>query len=1401
MNAGSLRVLAIALLLVGSRGAAVSSSEGAGSLPAVEPGSVLLASAEGVSVFSRDGEMKFGRFSPSPVAFDDMVYDAWRLPSGNFLYSSHRYVRESSPAGQTQWEYRLPAPSELKSCVPLPNGDVMTVDAERMELVQVTDQGRREARRIPVPTRKDAAPHNRYNLLRRTPANTFLLALRHEKAFVEVDESGKELWRHSVPDLPVVAERLAGGNTLMSWRSGILEVAPDHRVVWELKASDITEFPVVIFGGFHRFADGNTLIANSDWHYPEAGKNRVQLFEVTPDKKVVWQLTTDAFAGRKPGSLEPRSGLVEHRITGLQWLGGGHDAARPDDVFFQSVVQPILVERCYECHSHQKKIKGGLALDSRSGWEKGGEGGPAVVPGAPDKSRLIAAVRYSDADLQMPPKKRLSDAEVAGLVDWVRRGAPDPRPALGSGAHAENARKEWERLYLDRMAWWSLRPIDRPGLPRVKEASWPLNPVDAFILAALEAQGLKPVAEADRRTLARRLSFALTGLPLGQDEVEKFARNDAPGAYDDLVRALLDRPSFGEHWARHWMDLVHYTDTHGYEWDVPAKNAWMYRDYLVRAFNGDLSFQRFALEQIAGDFLEPRVDPATGLNESLIGPMSMRLGERRHGDNSEIEGITQEAIGNMIDTTSKAWIATTVACAQCHDHKLDAVGQSDYYGLAGILMSTRWHARIADAADPNAAVLEDLKRLKSGVREPLSQLWLASKAAVMRNLLASTADPKAPARAGFPAALPALWRRLMNAGPQEGALEAAWKLLGEEFRRDHQNGIAANRANLSLWADFTQEELPPGWKADGFGMKHGLVRDGEIAIGDEGGDPIRLLPAGRWSHAWSMRLEGALRSPLFDPLEPATFSVGTAGGRHSAYALIVDHALFSERMTFLQQPEPGWLTLTSGGFNRISGGIDRMPRRTYLEFVTKTLNNNFPPRTGFGGLNESEVKDERSWFGVTRLYRHAPGKAPQDELSRFAPLFAEGAAPSGKEEAAGRLADLLMAAVERWSREACDAEDVRLLNDALHAKWLPLDSPALSGALALYRAAEKRLRPGRVVGSAAEWNEGRDERIGIRGSYTDFGDLVPRGNIRFLGGAATRALPSSSGRLEWARSIASEQNPLTVRVYVNRVWHYLFGEGLVRTVDDFGHLGEKPSHPELLDWLATRFMAEGWSTKKLVTLLVTSATWRQSSVPAAPALLRDPENRLWHHHPMRRLDAEAIRDSLLAVSGRLDPSLGGPPVDPFRASEDAAKRLRRGPLDGDGRRSLYLKMTLMEPPKFLALFNQPIPKLTVGRRDATSVPDQALALLNDPFVIAMAKHWSERVLKDRAETPEARVRQMFSRAFGRPPGDAEVAGLVKLARRSAELRGSDPAALMTNALAWQDVAHALFNLKEFIYVR
>lgn len=1093
------------------------------------------------------------------------------------------------------------------------------------------------------------------------------------------------------------------------------------------------------------------------------------------------------------------------------FAAGASDGAPSDAdaAYFRTAVEPILVQRCYDCHSHQGAIKGGLALDSPTGLVQGGVGGTILVPGDPDASRLIRAVEYFDKDLRMPPDAPLAPEEVAVLKEWVSRGAPDPRAPLAVAAPDTAEADRWEETYQQRLRWWSLQPLAMQEAPQVARTDWPRTGIDRFLLAALEAKGLAPAPEADPRALVRRLSFALTGLPPDSETAERFAADPSDAAYEALVDAYLASPHYGERWARHWMDVVHYADSHGYEWDAPAKNAWAYRDYLIRAYNADLPFDRLIVEQIAGDLVEPRVNGELGVNEALIGPKSMRLGERRHGDNADAEGVTQEAMANIIDTVSKGFLATTVACAQCHDHKLDAVGQSDYYSLAGVFMNTRWISRTIDTGDPNESLIDDLAGIKDALQPILAERWLGAGESVAEAVAATSVavDEKAPKpKEGeappLPDSLAALWRWMHQPG-DDRPFDAKWAELAERYQTEHRERAAANAENLTLAADFTGPDLPEGWRIDGFGMKHGLAANGAMIVAEEGDAVVaQLVPAGRWSHLWSPRLAGALRSPLYPQDPPPTFSLGYMAGHFAAQSLVVDHAFHSERMKFLRQPAPGWLTQTTGHFPALAGEPDTKPRRVYLELVTKSLNNYFPPRDRFGGVTAKDERDPRSWFGVTRLYEHPKDKGPKDDYARFMTLF-DGGAPASPDELAERIAALVMASVERWSRGDSGEDDVRLVNDALAANWLPnsaLADPETAALVARYRQTEKRIVPDKVVGSVEDWREAADERIAVRGSYTTLAGAVPRGTIRFLGGPAPLDEPKASGRLEFARGIADERNPLTARVYVNRIWHHLFGAGIVRTVDDFGHLGDTPSHPELLDWLARRFMEDGWSTKAIIRRIVTSSAWRQSGLADPAAVTADPDNRLLHHMPLRRLEAEAIRDAILAVAGRLDPTLYGAPVDPYRAAEDPIKRLLRGPLDGGGRRSIYVKMTMMEPPKFLALFNQPMPKLTVGRRDVTNVPDQALALLNDPFVNAMAAYWGDRVLAEYDGAAEARIDAMFAEAFGRPPSAAESERILAFARQCAELNGGNPEDLLSCPPAWHDVAHAMFNVKEFIYL-
>lgn len=406
---------------------------------------------------------------------------------------------------------------------------------------------------------------------------------------------------------------------------------------------------------------------------------------------------------RRVRFLKPIVGLCVGWLA-CSWLACSWAAADdgvPHDEFFERRIRPVLVQHCYECHSAAAEVpEGGLRVDFREGLLRGGDSGAAIVAGRPEESLLIEALRYET--FEMPPAGKLPADVIADFERWVRGGAPDPRDEPQSATDA--AEEAWKAKLAERSRWWSLQPPREVQPPSIDDSDWIGEPVDRFIRARLDAAGLKPAPQADPETLLRRLSFVLTGLPPKPERVLQFRRawqSDSESAIVALVDELLSSPHFGERFARHWMDVVRYTDTYGYEWDIPAKGSWEYRDYLIRAFNQDIGFDQLIREQLAGDLLpNPRINDQAGLNESLIGPMFFHLGERRHGSSLNFNGIHQEMVDSQIDAFSKAFLGMTVACARCHDHKLDAISQRDYYALAGIFMTPRWTSRSIDCVLP-----------------------------------------------------------------------------------------------------------------------------------------------------------------------------------------------------------------------------------------------------------------------------------------------------------------------------------------------------------------------------------------------------------------------------------------------------------------------------------------------------------------------------------------------------------------------------------------------------------------------------------------------------------------------------------------------------------------------------
>ena len=1064
-------------------------------------------------------------------------------------------------------------------------------------------------------------------------------------------------------------------------------------------------------------------------------------------------------------------------------------SSAPGSEEFEKQIRPLLVEKCQSCHGTEKQ-KAGLRLDTAAGWKTGGESGPAIVPGKPAESLLVKAINGADGMKLMPPKGKLSDQEIAILTRWVGNGAADPRVGAAGRPKAD----DWAVEFRKRLDWWSLKPLGPVAEPSAVAGEPGRDPIDRFITKALGSAGLKAAPPAEPMVLLRRLSFVLTGLPPSpamRARFEALLSASPREAYESLVDELLASPHFGERFARHWMDVVRYTDTYGYEWDNPAKGSHEYRDYLIRAFNGDLPYDRFLREQLAGDLIpEPRINSGLGVNESLIGPMFYHMGEHRHGSSFEFNGVHQEMVHNKVDAFSKAFLAMTVACSRCHDHKLEAVSQRDYYSLGAVFMTPRWTSRVVDAPSKNEAKIGALLRLRSEIRAEIAARWkgVADAAGGWPASAWKAAIAEKPSMDDISYPL----KRLVSPGDTSGH----WRALMGEWRAERDRRAGQNKA-FTVLADFEKSGIPPGWVAEGDGLRFGHVEDGTPLIALEGDQVVsRLLPRGYHTHAISSKLPGSLRMPPDDKVLGRNVSLRLAGGEYGGHLEVHENAFQGEQVKFLRNIDPVWVSFAD---KSPVNGITRFTR----EFSTASLNPNFPPRTGLAaGLPNNDFgHDKRSWISITGIVSHDSGGVPADSLEAFAELY-EGTAPATAAEACGKVDNWFRASLLRWCAGSSLPADRRVVDWLLSAKLLPNRAEPgtrLASLLGEYREVEKSIDFPRTANGMDERETGRAGlAFNARGNVDSIGEFVGPDFLSMFAGRHHVAASAGSGRLELAESLLKPDHPLTARVYANRLWQWIMGTGIVATPDDFGRLGGKPSHPELLDHLANLLVREGWSTKRMVRRLVLTETFRQSGVSTAEARARDPANRLRHHYPTRRLEAEAVRDSMLAISGRLDPRLYGRPILPYRVAEDGAKRLFTGPLDGNGRRSIYLQVSIMEPPKFLVGFNLPDPRLPTGRRDETDVPAQALILLNDPFVNLMAVHWGRDLVKTAHPAPEDRVRAMFALAFSREPDETEVR------RWSAAARGfaaSERASLMSDEAAWTRLAHAMFNTSEFIHYR
>jgi hypothetical protein len=884
------------------------------------------------------------------------------------------------------------------------------------------------------------------------------------------------------------------------------------------------------------------------------------------------------------GSVHRGYGLI---LLAMVWLGVGVERVRAAQAesgveWFETKVRPVLAERCYQCHSASSpKLKGALRLDTVDGILKGGDSGePAVVGGKPGDSLLLSAIKYELDDLKMPPKKKLEAQQIADIEAWVKMGAPLPKvttvattaPVPGSGHPVRMTLAEGRKF-------WSFVKPTEPKIPTPQPANWARNDIDRFVLAKLDEKGLKPAPEADRRTLIRRATYDLTGLPPTAEEVDAFIADASPDAYDKLVDRLLASPRYGERWGRHWLDVARYADTKGYVFNEERQYAfaYTYRDWVIQALNQDLPYDQFLTEQIAADRLDLKGD-----KQPLAALGFLTVGRRFINNQTEI-------IDDRIDVVCRGTMALTVGCARCHDHKYDPIPTADYYSLYGVFESSDEPGELpllgTAAPDPTQAAAYEKEHAKR-------------VADVLAFRTKHYRDAEATLRKGDVVAQYLLATRELGDGDWPKAI-----------------GIATekklNAWTLAKWRDYLKQAA----------AKH---------------DPV-------WA-AWAL---GPATRPASQPV---------VGGNPVIAAAI-----------------------TKGSLKDLAG----------LAGVYGSVLAKFDGDKPLADANEEAI----------RLTLRGAGTPTDFPLEKVGEFF------NGQ-----------------------DVNDLRELDKKVDE--LTATHP---GSPPRAMAMEDRATP-------------IEPHIFKRGNPANAGDQVPRRFLEILSRDDRKPFKTGSGRLELAQDIVSKENPLTARVMVNRVWQWHFGQGLVRTASDFGSRGDRPTHPELLDYLALRFENEqGWSLKKLHRLIMLSATYRQASFgadPKGPAV--DPENLLLYRFNPQRLDFESLRDSLLAVSGQIDLKMGGRSVDilaePFIP-----------------RRTVYAFIDRQNLPGVFRTFDFASPDGHQAARAMTSVPQQALFMMNSQFVIEQAKKLAGQSSIAAENDPRKKIDLLYRAVLDRLPTTGEVA--------------------------------------------
>jgi len=1027
----------------------------------------------------------------------------------------------------------------------------------------------------------------------------------------------------------------------------------------------------------------------------------------------------------------------------LAWAGvvsGDAVAADAGNDFFEAKIRPVLIRECYECHAADaKQIHGGLLLDHQAGLLKGGDSGAAVVPGKADESLLIGALRHEAFD--MPPKGRLDDAVIADFVRWIEMGAPDPRSEVKTASSQAMSLAEAKDF-------WSFKPLMRAELPTVKQTQWPQNSLDYFVLSAIEAAGLNPVQPATKRQWIRRATFDLIGLPPTPQEIEAFLNDDSSLAYETVINRLLESPHYGERWGRHWLDVARYAEDQAHTFAVkPSDSGYRYRDWVIQALNDDMSFQDFVRLQIAADLLE--------LNEAdqfrhLPALGFFGLGAQYY-KNSDAEKARADELDDRVDTLTRGFLGLTVSCARCHDHKYDPIPTQDYYSLAGVFQS----CRLDDKPLVPRAEVEKYEA---------SQQRLKAADDAVKGFIATEKQTASEAQATRMADyMMAAWRyqttRIEPTPPTSTEIAAAAGLSELILKRWIDMFEPAKRAKhqaLSPWfeavdraqAGDTSPDLANQLEPIAQSIQQQLVTALDIRAGrltESSTDQPTVFEPGKPRYTSPMVTKQLGLVDIDVDLTGATqlyLVISDAGDGKSC-----DHANWIQPRLVgadgeLKLSDIKWKSAQSGVGNisvnkNFSGQPLRVSGATFGDglgtHAPSVIIYDLPPgivrfksRAGLdnSGTDQGGCGDQASV--QYRIYTEQPNDLDLIEKGQVKPTHGV----------------LSQTQTELVSMALSDKGLFTIADDVLE-QILPTEKrDALAQRREELRLATESVGPKYPVAHVIAEAKPTDMPIFIRGNPARKGEVAPRRFLEVLAGDQRAVFAAGSGRRELAEAIVSEQNPLTARVIVNRLWQNHFGRGLVATASNFGSLGERPTHPELLDYLAFKFIDQGWSMKALHREIMLSATYRLSADDDAKNREIDPDNRLLWRMNRRRLDVEAWRDALLAVSEKLDRSLGGPSIDLDSSSNH--------------RRTIYAKISRHNLNGLLRLFDFPDANITSERRSETTVPQQQLFVLNSQFMIQQSKAVAARFFSNSDQAVAEQIQNAFQSLYGRMANDAEI---------------------------------------------